>query len=307
MTLVVGRTNGQRLRIISDTLVNDPSSTRRLPFDPRMGRPPLNGTLKAVIINRLQCVCFAGIVDFGHSAIRGLFEKRLYLAGDDDIVLQHLLQAHLSSNGKTDFLLGSLVGESASLSEIRDGRIERDLSAAWIGHSKAFEQYQRAFHAEARDAASTGPNDPLRRMELAFTQLMFEQPVDEHGDFFVGDFEIAVTAASEGQGLTYCTGVCVLPAKEVVTSTEWEPVVPGGRADGGYTYSVLAPFVVGVPLVTVYVTTAGFGLVFSPLDGPHPREVIAATPEDFIAAVERDFGLRPRGIVFDGNVGRRVG
>ena len=92
MTLVVARANPLGARIISDSRINDPCEVKQR---------PLEGALKSVVVNQLQCVAFGGVLAFAQDAVESLFANRLHERGDDEIILAHLLDAHRGSSSAT--------------------------------------------------------------------------------------------------------------------------------------------------------------------------------------------------------------
>lgn len=302
MTLVVARANDAGLAVVSDTRASFVSrdATRQRVGD----RPasPLNGVLKAVILNHSQCVCFAGEVSVALDAILGIVADDSHARLDDELVLARLLAAHKQTGYAADFLLASIVG-NPSLHEVKGGTVARNVPNSWLGNRDAFAAYQSVYHAPRDQAASDAKEsarNELQRMSDAMLQLVeSEQSFSDVGDFLI-------CVRSRPHGLVYLPRFDASVPPRSISSTEWAAVEMGSAATGAYSYSVLCPTAAGVPLVAVYMAHGGFGAVFAPFHAREPVVIDANTPTSFVEQVERATGYELAGWVQVGNSLRRL-
>lgn len=141
-----------------------------------LGRPPGDGCLKIIIPRRDLCIGFAGAVEPAGAATASLPPPEAGHAA----VVEHLLKAHLASEGRTDFLVGDGMG---GLTAIRDG-VASPTGAAWVGDGDAFRDLQGQIQAMER-SPQYQPPDRYGRAWHAFDRVVSSAAHDGVGHFTV--------------------------------------------------------------------------------------------------------------------------
>lgn len=287
MTFIVAETGPRGVRIHADWLVSRPDGDADFRHAP---------VLKAVVLNGYQCVCWAGDVDRALDVIRALFVRGTTDAGDDDAVLEVLLQAHVASRGSNgvQFLLASLLGRRPVVHEITGGGVHRNLRFGWLGNQDALQRYRhlRGVTLPADERAS------WIAMDRAFAQILFDAQFVDVG----GHYSIIVRTTEEGE-LGYAFSARAYPSPPASSSNhEYEPLRIGDTASGGFSPSVLVPWRAGRPTIGVWFPEGPRGYVLDPSFRPRGAHEIEAPDLDaFLGEIHRRTGCRLRGaVILDG-------
>lgn len=247
-----------------------------------VGRPPGEGCLKIIIPRRDLCIAFAGAVEPAGAAIASLPSSANHAR-----VLEHLLSAHISCGGRTDFLVGD---GSGGLSAIRDGSAT-SAGAAWVGNHDAFRDFQALVGQMEREPADQ-PQDSHGRAWHAFDRLVSSGVHDSVGHFTVE------AGFWPGDGYKYRWRWHVhqerLPPLPPGVSVE----VDWGNAETGSFgmeahNATTADDPSGRCTLALYFPFAGFGYVYLPAqpgEVPTPHVVVGA-PADFTRSCRARFGL----------------
>lgn len=163
----------------------------------------------------------------------------------------------------------------------------RDVPVSWLGNHSAFAAYQRYYLS----SGGLEGLDALTRMIGAMNSLL----EGDHSFPDVGDFPLSV--GSREHGLVYLPSAHATFPPDRTSSEEWRSVEMGTASTGAYAYSVLCPTASGIPLVAVYVTHGGFGIVFAPLQGREPIVIDASDAMVFVRTVEATWGYELSGMV----------
>jgi hypothetical protein len=122
MTLIVGEQFGDRLVVLSDTMITDISSIRS---------NIVPGQLKTIVINTNLSVSFAGRVGLALAAIRSL-RSGLTEEFDIDMVLESFRTKTLAHHGEVEFLVASRI-PFPRFYKISNGQKYFGSSRYWIG------------------------------------------------------------------------------------------------------------------------------------------------------------------------------
>jgi hypothetical protein len=283
MTLLVARATEDGLHIVGDT---------KLSFEDAIhSRPLQDGALKCLVTSPTCCVGFAGDTAAAEKALAPVIGNVVWSA---ERLLPHLLDAHQQSKCAVDFIVGdSSVG--GSLHRITDGAVELRLDNAWIGDHRAFESYQKTYHAETPLEGSGYQQDAFTRMRNAL-----EAVISDHNVPSVDGFGIYVTSrhavSNDFRYLPYAWGSGFYPVANTTTPTSLLRTV--GAPGGSYNFTILVPKTLGIAGVGVYILEAGVGALLYPKARWTPVLFRNATCQEFIALVEQNFGLSLTGILF---------
>jgi hypothetical protein len=250
--------------MLADAKITDPSTLKN---------SPLTGALKLITTNGL-CIGYAGSYNIAIDAIRNVRSLNLH---DKDAILDDLLNAHIASDTKTDFIIATY-SQHPELSVISNGSIVTENSAAWIGDPAAFSEYQRHYH-----------NAPVQDVDSCMSFSM-EQLIREGQHASVGDFKVTVRGTDSG--FRYCTSTAIFPIQQTIPSGQWTTIQFGSAQQGGYAYSVMTPLEPNAGAIGAYFFQGRVGALYHPIR--HDRAIIYSDVdfEEFKDAVFIEHGLR---------------
>lgn len=214
MSLIVARITGPHICIVSDTKLI-PSGHE----DIGLKHHPGNGIIKSIILNKDQCVCFAGNEYFADAALQEVEQ-----GGHPDDVLEVLHRYHILSEYHTAFIF-CFVDHDPQIVSIKDGDVTKG-EVAWVGDQKAFELFQEYYHSKdtpiSRDSPiipgprevptirnlrmtvnSQVPNDDFSKMSNAMDHVIHYYDVPS-----VGGFRIQVIHDGNWFAFTRYTNIC---------------------------------------------------------------------------------------------------
>jgi hypothetical protein len=287
MTLVVARSLGDAVVVVSDLRVTDRHEMRRgYPF----------AVLKAVTISPTLCVAFAGPVE---RALDGLRAAADLADGSFDSVVARL--AGFLPAGRADgpeFLIVS--SQPPRIARLRAGSIEDHQPASWIGDIDAFEEFQRlAGRRDSRPIAGLTPRQQfVGRVEAAFSDLLdgvLRDALKEPSIPSVGEASVTIASGDDG-AFRYLARTF---AHASATTTNAQPTVlkVGTAAQGGFAYSVLTPTQPGQGAIGIYFYQGRLGLLYHPLQDRYPIPYSGVTAQDFRLAVSRDHAIDLQGML----------
>lgn len=259
MTLVVARNIRDRIFIISDSRITDPNILRR---------SSLQGALKAVILHRGLCVCFAGNLWRSQNAVSKLeINPGSYF--DVEEILANLLQSHKDGDSDTDFIVAILT-PNTSIFRIRSGQIERNLNAAWIGDHDAFSAYQKYFHSSLSLNSNNSESEQQEQTSLNINSIRskmidaFISVIEDNTYPTVDDFMVSVS--TEPEGFKYLDSLFAAnPSEQIIPAGVRTPLsFSGSAAEGGYSHSIMTPREAGIGAIGVYFFQGSFGVLFYP-------------------------------------------
>jgi hypothetical protein len=261
MTLVVGEQFGNRLVVLSDTMIADSSSVRS---------NIIPGQLKTVVLSTKLSVSFAGRVSPGLGVIRTL---RSQLADNFDIemVLESLCTETLTHNGEVEFLVASRI-PSPALYKISNGQKFSGSSRYWIGDPEGASTLQRIIDT---DYNLTIPDQEHCTAAESKLWLAFMDLVSERQTPGVGGLPVFCLGSPEGfcyqnHAGTYSYGIVNIPEtkeqQELRLSLERTGIGPS------YSYAVTTSPHRGTATIGGFFPQADTGYLYSPIDCDQPTK-----------------------------------
>lgn len=282
MSLVVAQVTEDGPCIVSDTRVGF--------LDGR--RPSYKtGTLKTIVLTPELSASFAGDVDAGLSGVR-YFARGLMAGLAADELLPHLLELSADSHRPVDFILASAAIDS-TLTRVRAGKLEPELSSAWVGDKDAFERFQEerlrpveGFRLEMLNGLPTSTR-ALLTLGDAMKAVIADPAITSVDDFCVrvsaggGVFNYrAMTFIHVGRDITIRDG-------DDLISKMAQPV-----EEGGYAVSVVEPEEPGTPALALNFPRARMGMVYLPLEYDEAQVIRDVSPNDFARVVLERYGVK---------------
>jgi hypothetical protein len=132
MSLVVAKIVGSNICIVSDTKLSPRYE------DIRNGQHPKSGVIKTTILNKQQCVSFAGSTYFAKKAL-----KEMEHGGTTEEMKEVLFRYHSYSEYKTAFIF-CYYDEGPHILRFENGEIIESRTA-WIGDIEAYKYYQQYY------------------------------------------------------------------------------------------------------------------------------------------------------------------
>jgi hypothetical protein len=259
MTIVVARKFGQRVLIVSDTMISETTAARQ---------NIIPGTLKSIVISMDFSLAFSGNIATALDAIRET--KEIYARRkNSDLAIDKLCEMSVRS-AKTDqdcdFLAVRHLSTRAELIRISGGKATVMEMGTFIGQPSVWEYLMKAERdipldeSISRDEYSS-PEEI--RFQIAVNSLRIAPA--EHASIGVGGFIITLLCSPHGHCYSGNLGVHA-----------WDKIsIPGGltdaqiadRASGKteYRYRILPPSRRGVAVVGAMLDQAKLGFVYSPL------------------------------------------
>jgi hypothetical protein len=203
MSLVVAKIVGSNICVVSDTKL---SSVHE---DIRSKQHPKDGVIKTTILNKHQCISFAGSEYYAEKAF-----KEMEQGGNVDEMKDILFRHHAFSDYKTEFIF-CFFETGPHIVVFKGGQI-LEYTTAWIGDFEAFTYFQEYYHADRTETPQKGnlsitivgeapdiknirmtinskvPNDDFFKMANAMDHVIFNRSVTT-----VGGFRIQVTFDDE--------------------------------------------------------------------------------------------------------------
>jgi hypothetical protein len=132
MSLVVAKIVGSNICVVSDTKLSSAHE------DIRSKQHPKEGVIKTTILNKYQCVSFAGSEYYAEKAF-----KEMEQGGAIDEVKEILFRYHICSEYNTAFIF-CFYEDGPHILCFENGEII-ELSTAWIGDIEAYKYYQQYY------------------------------------------------------------------------------------------------------------------------------------------------------------------
>lgn len=254
MTLVAARRFGDRIIVISDTMISDSNATRR---------NILPGRLKCIVVDWHLSIAFAGPANAGIDAIRqghGLFKATRNL----NELLDYLVaesKREPDCDKRCDFIVSSHIHEP-SLYKIWDGQISSGQPFQWIGQKSLL-----AGLAEATD-------------EMSFFDAFSQNAGVAAGNASQGVGGIFVVQLGSPYGHCYQTHASTICFDDIIVPPGITEQQQADRASGmmQYSYNCQATLDRGVAVVSAFFEQAQTGYIYAPLlqDDPiivHPTSL----------------------------------
>jgi hypothetical protein len=282
MSLLVAFKTDDNVLIVSDTRIT-PLDGRRSSFT--------NDSLKVVVLNTKIVVGFAGSIVIGLCGIREC-ASLLREGHTGETLLAALQQLTAKERSAVDFLVAH-AGEGFQLARIRDGVIERELPAAWIGDSEAYNRFQ-----EVR--LTSDPGEELHRPNLTTTQFELQRMrramravIEDPSIGSVGSFCVSVVYDKNKNGFDYLGGTFIYVGRDVqirygenLINRMAQPI-----EEGGYAVSLVRPTHSGTPAFGLSFPRARLGMIYLPLQFDGAQVLHDLSPNDFARVVLERLGV----------------
>lgn len=266
MTLVVARTLGGKVWIVSDTLISGGTNTLRQP----------EYALKILALDSSTFIAYSGSPEIFHSILAKHHSK---------IVGQHIdLIAEVIFRAIGDASIEALISQEGRLSVVKNRSIIANAPTGWLGDVAAFSLFQENM------AGMAEPNSPDGGLHTAMTVVVSSRKIATVGG--------PVVVASSGAGsATYSSLMhLVSPPYRLKTGVLGRQTVDfGDAARGGYAYTTLTPHRSGVCGWGIYYFQAERGIYFAAdiVRNKYEKFVESANTVDmFCKALEREIGYQ---------------
>jgi hypothetical protein len=228
-----------------------------------------------VTLNRDVCVAYAGTADHSVDIIRGA--DPTFTA---EAAVEYFHAVHTKASGSVDFIVGC--ASTCSLFSIREGRVEAAQQECWIGDRDAFDEYQRRELVARVPQGIPSEMEHFSRAIHAFMNVVQEREVPTVGG-------LAIRAGSTPEGWVYLDQALAYYPSQTIPSGVTTPLSFGGRAEGGFAYSLLVPRVAGIPVVAVHVFQGSLGFIYAPLRADKPIQLANVSHDDLRREVLQRF------------------
>jgi hypothetical protein len=277
------------VRLAADMRITDPND--------RGPRGFLGAALKVILLSPTLCIGYAGNHGAALGAIRQVASEEL---GADE-ARSLLLDAHLRSDPKADFLIASL--RPSALIVVKEDRA-KDVAASWIGDQEAFAEYQRFYHQQPFRPPDDFYDSAERAGDIEIAARMgngMEAVV--HGASLVIDGETQTLNRPEG-GSHKTVGEAIV---NVVLRAEddlfkysifgrFTASLYDSEVLGAFSYSALASAQPGVGVIGLYFDQARLGVLYAPLLFDDPERYSSISREAFIERVHHVHGVSLQGL-----------
>lgn len=295
MTLVMARQWGDRIIMLSDTMICDPN-------EPRSDIIP--GQLKAIVLSRNLSVAYAGRKNRALDAIREV-RKVLCQGADLHDVLEYLCQATNRSSGPVEFLVASHYEEPV-LFKIWNGQISSGAGSYWIGdpsgvsavqstmNSQPIREVSERFLERVRISATEAGNPQsipeisewLPEEELRLTQA-FIDVVRESSFSGVGGFSFYLLGSALGHCYQNHAGFFAWDSVRIgqIPIPEYRHFEKTGTTH--YQFSLTSPPQRGAGVTGAFLPQIALGFIYSPLQSDQVFHRPGVTLEELSSEVNQ--------------------
>lgn len=288
MTLIIARIYDKKICIDTDSKITGEEVVRH---------DPVQGRLKALILDPKLCLCYAGNISYADEAYH-YFLKQSTLGLDWNDYLQYLLQINLKSDNGTDFILAGFNGNIPLLFEIKDGAIS-STQQSWLGDKSSFSAFQRLYQDEIDKKV-----EPIEAQSNSFRATLSSEISES-----VGGFHFSVmsntkdyTDSSTGEISTvfeYRSRAELYndqPVKiKFVEKDKWVSVPSGNAATGSFALSLCTSLPLQKPSLGVHFGHGNFGILFPP-DNLVSTEVYSnVSASEFLDTIYEKHSLKLQG------------
>jgi hypothetical protein len=221
-------------------------------------------------------VAYAGSADYSIDIIRQAPSQSL---GE---TLEFLQSQHIESNEDIDFIVAC--AEQRTLFCIREGCVTPVHRECLIGDADAFEQYAVRQAVVQVPADVSGDAERITRAIQAFYSVIGDDLAPTVGG-------LMIRVGSRPQGFVHLSQALAFYPSQTIPSGIPTSLSFGGRADGGFAYTLLVPEAAGIPLMAVHFFQGALGYVYAPLTHDKPIQFSNVSHEELRSAVLTTFGV----------------
>ncbi len=278
MSLIVVRKQENKIFIVGDTKLTFPDA--RNPGEKVTS--PLDSIIKATILNRHLCLCFAGDYD---KSVDDIIRECRALKMDFQSMLEILLKYNVNKEHKTEFILCYSMMNIGRVWCVKNGIKIFEEHGCWIGSIDGFNQYQESFSLVQK-------TDMNAMMKDAFSKILINPK-----DTGVNGFLISVSNISSF--FEYDSFIqAYLPDRRYDENSPYKVgkgsfvITYGTAAEGGYTVNVM-PSSRNHEILPIYVLQGNFGVIYKTNLGGllHPELIRDVNEDTFIALLKKKYGI----------------
>ena len=256
MTLVAARVFGERIIVMSDSLIDDPNATRI---------NILPGRLKSVALHRDLCISYSGRAGPALAAIRQVHAS---FRTSDDLAdaIDQLSANPFCRSGDTDFLVAART-PGPTLLRITHGRISGDRNEVFVGDPEASLELDRLIIREPEQPDGEFWSGEEVRFARAFSELVLQRRCPSLGGVVFNCLGSPNGFCYQNHAGTYIGEDPFALLSDKRRKPHFEPGLHARpRSLEEYSYSLAAHSGRGVPVVGVYFPRGRLGFVYSPLE-----------------------------------------
>jgi hypothetical protein len=267
MSLIVARQFGDRIIVVSDTMISDKNEHR-----PNI----LPGRLKSIVIDWSLSIAYAGTAVVGLEAVRhasNLFAKNRDL-NEVLLFLKNENEKTKFTESSCDFLVTSHVN-GPSIFKIWAGEITSGQPVQWIGNSEPLVRLrENELLSQAPDGLPETEHEEYRFVDAMRGIWLKPAAMAEHN---VGGFFVAQLGSPNGHCyISHAASVC---SDTVIMPPGLTEEQLADRASGmtEYKYNVQAPLERGVAVLAAFLEQLKTGYIYQPLIRDDPDKLSPAT------------------------------
>lgn len=259
MTLVVANRFGNRIVVLSDTMISNRDALRA---------NAIPGRLKSIVLSKNLTISYAGLSSQANDVIRKIAR---HLPQSIDQIVRTLCEASSRHAPNLDFILCAHENGNSRLARIFEGQVQEGGDFYWIGSPQS-----------ASAVSSIAPPPPVVNglpdyllQEELFMTHKFHSYVTSGGDQCVGGVSINCLCSEFGHCYQDHAGaqawdIVILP-NNLENEAERFALRQTGMKD--YVYNVCAPAERGVGIVGFFLEQAGVGWIHDPLTRDDPEKI----------------------------------
>ncbi|MDZ4109741.1 MAG: hypothetical protein U1E18_09110 [Brevundimonas sp.] len=272
MTIVIGRKFGNRILLMSDTLITDLHQVRH---------HKLPGRLKAIVLGPNLSIAFAGDAELGLGLVRDA-KVQLRDGASTPEVVQRLTTKCGELSGLCEFLIASH-DPDAVLRKVTANGLSQPVSGAVIGDQEFLKLLPNYSKAAGDDEFAESGGAVERELMNAFNYIFLAR----RGELPDGVGGVPITLLASPLGHTYqaCSSAFswdVIDLKVGVTDDQLYDQISGMTE---WRYSIQCPTQRGSAVVSLYLPQARAGYVFDPINFDEPIHHPDISQHDFEQAV----------------------
>lgn len=278
MTIVVAKKYGERIVVLSDTMISHERGARSDIFP---------GRLKSIVVNQWLTVAYAGLSNQAISELRDLGRNNALNTSD---VVSKLLSVNVRFDNEVEFIVCSHETR-ARLIKISRGRPSEGGDAYWIGCPAAASNILAGGEKQHFDIPDLPDYLCVDEMHLfkAFRDYLNVAPVEQ------GVGGAAVYSLCSEHGHCYQTAAGAMMLSAMTLGVHLDQHEYDAKDDTGmhrFAYTTYAPNRRGVAVVGLHFSQSNTGYLYDPLGADSAMRVAHIDAPDFVQLIEHAAVLR---------------
>lgn len=297
MSLIIGRIEGNKLQIHSDSKLTDKDAAKD---------SPLCSVLKSLIIFPNLVISYAGWVGYAEIALENIFKifrKNQSIGLDEILVTLH--NANVESKDKTEFAIAQIYNkEEYYFYKISGGKISRNSDYFWLGDIDGYNLYQEVYHNKKKNGEST-----FSAMHSAFETVISSPQipsVDHYHIYIQVDHKI-----DPGNSVfTYVMHSKIEIGSQVIKmdkKNKYFPIPLGNTANGSHGISYLSTLSPQKHGIAIHYIHGNFGIFFCPQVNLNQGIVISdVSGLEFAEKITKDYNIPVGGFIRHGETALKL-